>query len=988
MVWLAVLALAIWVLVEHGRTTKLADEFARLRARLAGEAPTPTATRPAAPITTAQRVAPEPALIAVPSPAPAVSPRPIAPTPQPAPPAQRPAAPAITRAAVETWLSEKGLAWIGGSALVIGGALLVGYAVRRGIFTPMLRLAAAAALGVLFGAAGEALRRGRLPGFGRNALVAALASGAAAAILYADAWAAYGIYGYIPVAACAALLIAIAAGLLALSLLHGEPLAVLALAGAFAAPLISGGDWDIAMLSLYMGLLVAVGLAVAWLRGWSFAGGAVLAGAFVWAFIAGFGDKPAQTLLLGLEPLAVLALLAYLRARPTRILALGATVLAGLAMLLPAVAMPAATFVPPIAVDRIAAALALIGLAAALHSRQHTAAVGLGVVGGFLTAAALFVRLSAPADMTWAWSLLPPALGVGGVLAAHGQPRAAARSAAGAIGGAVLGLIAGEAWHAGAPFVAISACAVGTLGAVWHARRPAKAHDAAGVDLWAAAAAAALFIAVGESVAWRWLPFAFAASVLVLGALANRLGWRSLGRGAAAGALLAFLSLFQGPLLALALGSRDGAVLFLAAGLAVAAASLAAARMAAADRPAAEALQTVAPLAVLSGAFVFLRWFAAHGVPLDALGEDGARTLLLGAGGLVGLALLGAQPSLFAKLRAHALVVAAILYGLLAQLDMHNPRIGAASDLVSGVAVFNSLAIAYLAPAGLFALAAARAYRTTRPLGRIYALAALLFGLSWAFLELRRDAVGPHLGGAVLAVSPIEGIGDSLVLLGVAAAFGFVRRFARREGHPFWGDARASLTAGRLVAAGFAILVAAWWSNPWFGPFAEALASPIALWFTIGAYLLATGLIAWLAVDAREEAKSVESRVLTDAAVLFGLVAATLAVRAAFQGADMTFGRAATQPEVWTYSAVWAALGLGLIVSSRGGERLFLRAGVMVLLLTTAKVFIVDTANLSGVVRATSFLGLGVLLLLGALTARRIAERLAPGADHHEGSPS
>src|SRR5579872_3104477 len=135
MVWLAVLALAIWVLVEHGRTTKLADEFARLRARLAGEAPTPTATRPAAPITTAQRVAPEPALIAVPS-------------PPPAPPAQRPAAPAITRAAVETWLSEKGLAWIGGSALVIGGALLVGYAVRRGIFTPMLRLAAAAALGV------------------------------------------------------------------------------------------------------------------------------------------------------------------------------------------------------------------------------------------------------------------------------------------------------------------------------------------------------------------------------------------------------------------------------------------------------------------------------------------------------------------------------------------------------------------------------------------------------------------------------------------------------------------------------------------------------------------------------------------------------------------------------------------------------------------------------------------------------------------------
>ena len=48
------------------------------------------------------------------------------------------------------------------------------------------------------------------------------------------------------------------------------------------------------------------------------------------------------------------------------------------------------------------------------------------------------------------------------------------------------------------------------------------------------------------------------------------------------------------------------------------------------------------------------------------------------------------------------------------------------------------------------------------------------------------------------------------------------------------------------------------------------------------------------------------------------------------------------------------------------------------LLLTTLKVFIVDTASLSGVVRAGSFLALGVLLLLGALTARRVARAAAP----------
>jgi uncharacterized membrane protein len=81
--------------------------------------------------------------------------------------------------------------------------------------------------------------------------------------------------------------------------------------------------------------------------------------------------------------------------------------------------------------------------------------------------------------------------------------------------------------------------------------------------------------------------------------------------------------------------------------------------------------------------------------------------------------------------------------------------------------------------------------------------------------------------------------------------------------------------------------------------------------------------------------------------------------------------------ETWCYSAVWAAVGLGFIGFSRAGGRLFLRAGLALLMITTAKVFVVDTARLSGVVRAGSFLALGVLLLLGALTARRIAQASA-----------
>ena len=109
------------------------------------------------------------------------------------------------------------------------------------------------------------------------------------------------------------------------------------------------------------------------------------------------------------------------------------------------------------------------------------------------------------------------------------------------------------------------------------------------------------------------------------------------------------------------------------------------------------------------------------------------------------------------------------------------------------------------------------------------------------------------------------------------------------------------------------------------------------------------------------------------AVITLGVVTASLAVRAGFHGLDLRWGEAG-EMESWSYSAVWAAIGLGLIGGSRMGGRLFLRAGLTLLLAATAKVFFVDTANLSGVIRAASFLALGVLLLLGALTARKIAQ--------------
>ena len=118
-----------------------------------------------------------------------------------------------------------------------------------------------------------------------------------------------------------------------------------------------------------------------------------------------------------------------------------------------------------------------------------------------------------------------------------------------------------------------------------------------------------------------------------------------------------------------------------------------------------------------------------------------------------------------------------------------------------------------------------------------------------------------------------------------------------------------------------------------------------------------------------------------------GLIFAGLVVRAAFHGADLGLSAGSSELETWSYSGVGAVMGLAFVGFSRRGGRLFLRAGLTLLLLTTLKVFIIDTARLSGVVRAGSFLALGVLLLAGALTARRIARAATGPAARAETPP-
>lgn len=70
------------------------------------------------------------------------------------------------------------------------------------------------------------------------------------------------------------------------------------------------------------------------------------------------------------------------------------------------------------------------------------------------------------------------------------------------------------------------------------------------------------------------------------------------------------------------------------------------------------------------------------------------------------------------------------------------------------------------------------------------------------------------------------------------------------------------------------------------------------------------------------------------------------------------------QLELYTYSIVWLALSIVAIVASQRFSLLFFRKlGFVILAFVVLKAFLIDMANLEGLYRALSFIGLGLSLV-------------------------
>ncbi|QDC09077.1 DUF2339 domain-containing protein [Oceanicola sp. D3] len=208
------------------------------------------------------------------------------------------------------WLQANWFYAVSALSLALAGLFLVQYGIEQGYLTPVMRVAAALALGAALIAGGEWIRRKH----GHQDAVAYLPdtfSAAGLVSLYGAVLAARGLYDLIAAGPAMAGLVAVSVGALLLGWLNGPVLAAFGLIGAGAAPFLVGGEAESAtMFYVYYGLLGVAGLGIDAWRQWRWVSvlALVVAGLGGLACFAGSEEMPGFAILLTVMVLAAMAL--------------------------------------------------------------------------------------------------------------------------------------------------------------------------------------------------------------------------------------------------------------------------------------------------------------------------------------------------------------------------------------------------------------------------------------------------------------------------------------------------------------------------------------------------------------------------------------------------------------------------------------------------------------------------------------------------------
>lgn len=157
------------------------------------------------------------------------------------------------------------------------------------------------------------------------------------------------------------------------------------------------------------------------------------------------------------------------------------------------------------------------------------------------------------------------------------------------------------------------------------------------------------------------------------------------------------------------------------------------------------------------------------------------------------------------------------------------------------------------------------------------------------------------------------------------------------------------------------------------------------------AYLLPAVAAGALALYARDKRPRWYVAMLALLGALLAFAYATLTVRRFFQGEHIGAWRDFGQVEMYSYSALWLVLGVALLVGGLALRSHILRlASGALIVIAVVKVFLLDMSELEGVLRALSFIGLGLVLIgIGLFYQRmlRLAINVGPPPAEPEPAP-
>jgi uncharacterized membrane protein len=283
-------------------------------------------------------------------------------------------------------------------------------------------------------------------------------------------------------------------------------------------------------------------------------------------------------------------------------------------------------------------------------------------------------------------------------------------------------------------------------------------------------------------------------------------------------------------------------------------------------------------------------------------------------------------------------------------------RIGRAPLIVGDVGttpIFNWLLYGYGVPALAFWLAGWLLRRRADDVpARMTDAAAILFTVLTAFLQIRHYVNGGDIYYASAGLTEVA----LQVCVGLAMAIG-LERIRARTGSIIHDVAAQMLAVASLagIVLGLGVI-----ENPWFSgaDVGGLFVNLILLGYAIPAILAAA-----LGLMTRPTRPEFYRAVAAVAAVALALMYLSLEVARFYHGPVLTEG-GVSDAEQYTYSAVWLAFGVVLLVVG-----IFLRSqpvrlcSAAVVMITVGKVFLLDMAGLTGVWRALSFIGLGLVLV-------------------------